>query len=252
MALFFAICVPLPASKIAKMSVMNEKNSSQNQVWVALDVPSALRARQLAYELENEVGGFKIGLELFYAEGRSIVEHMGPQRVFLDVKLHDIPNTVAAASRVLAGLNVHLFNVHCLGGLEMMRAARDATRETNADTKIIGVTILTSHDRASLARLGLDEEPESAVRRLALLAREAGLDGVVCSPHEIEKVRRECGDDFLIITPGVRPAGSDNGDQKRVMTPQEAIDKGADYLVIGRPITGADNPQRAARKIFAS
>ena len=231
---------------------MNEISSSQNPVWVALDVPSAERAQLLAHELENDVGGFKIGLELFYAAGREIVETIGPERVFLDVKLHDIPNTVAAASRVLATLRVHLFNVHCLGGLEMMRASADAARETNEDTKIIGVTILTSHDRESLQRLGLDEEPESAVRRLALLAREADLDGVVCSPHEIETVRRECGADFLIVTPGVRPAGSEKGDQKRVMTPQQAIAKGADYLVIGRPITGADDPVKAARAIFTS
>ena len=231
---------------------MNEISSGQNPVWVALDVPSAARARQLVDELESDVGGFKIGLELFYAAGREIVETIGPQRVFLDVKLHDIPNTVAAASRVLANLRVHIFNVHCLGGLEMMRAGADAAREIHAETKIIGVTILTSHDRASLRLLGLDEEPESAVRRLALLAREAGLDGVVCSPHEIETVRQECGADFLIVTPGVRPAGSDQGDQKRVMTPQQAIAKGADYLVIGRPITGADDPRRAAHEIFAS
>lgn len=234
------------------MSAMNEITFPKNSVWVALDVPTAARAQQLARALEAEVGGFKIGLELFYAAGRDIVAAIGPERVFLDVKLHDIPNTVAAASRVLAALRVHLFNVHCLGGLEMMRAGGDAAREINSATKIIGVTILTSHDRASLARLGLDEEAESAVRRLALLAREAGLDGVVCSPHEIEAVRRECGADFLIVTPGVRPSGSERGDQKRVMTPQQAMDEGADYLVIGRPITGAADPARAAREIFAS
>ncbi len=232
--------------------IISSQNTTQNPVWVALDVPSGERAQQLADELENAVGGFKIGLELFYSAGREIVETIGPERVFLDVKLHDIPNTVAAASRILAHLNVHIFNVHCLGGLEMMRASGEAAHEIGANTKIIGVTILTSHDRASIARLGLDEEPQSAVRRLALLAREAGLDGVVCSPHEIEAVRRECGNDFLIVTPGVRPADSEKGDQKRVMTPQQAVDKGADYLVIGRPITGAENPVRAARDIFAS
>lgn len=222
----------------------------QNPVFVALDVPTSDAALQLANDLRPHVGGFKIGLELFCSQGTRIVEEIGASDVFLDLKFHDIPNTVRGVSRVAAKLGVKIFNVHCLGGLEMMKAAREAIEDTSSTrSRIIGVTILTSHDRASLAKLGLDEEPQSAVRRLALLAREAGLDGVVCSPHEIAAVRQECGDDFLIVTPGVRPADAELGDQKRVMTPREAVDAGANWLVVGRPITGAENPAEAAANI---
>ena len=132
----------------------------------------------------------------------------------------------------------------------MMRAGAEAARAVDSKCKLLGVTILTSHDRASLASLGLDEEPRSAVRRLALLARRAGLDGVVCSPQEIELVRRECGEDFLIVTPGIRPTHSALGDQKRVLSPAEALWVGANHLVVGRPITGADDPAEAARRLF--
>ena len=170
--------------------------------------------------------------------------------MFLDLKFHDIPNTVAAASRVAARLGVHIFNVHCLGGLEMMRAAADAAREINADVKVIGVTILTSHDSDSLAKIGLSETPREAVPRLAALAQEAGLDGVVCSAREILPVRAMCGDDFLLVTPGIRPANAERGDQKRVLTPSEALKAGANYLVVGRPITGAADPVKAAQSLF--
>jgi orotidine-5'-phosphate decarboxylase len=223
---------------------------AREAILVALDVPTGSRAMQLASELEGHVGGFKIGMELFYSEGPSVVERIGARRTFLDLKLHDIPNTVASASRALARLGVGIFNFHCLGGLDMMKAGAHAAREVDAQTKVIGVTILTSHDRLSLARLGLDQEPRDAVRRLALLAREAGLDGVVCSPQEIEAVKAECGEDFLLVTPGIRPAGSESGDQKRTLSPREAIERGADYLVIGRPITAAADPAQAARSIF--
>ncbi len=233
---------------------MTSTRSSRNPIFVALDVDSRERALQLARDLRPHVGGFKIGLELFCSQGARIVEEIGAHDVFLDLKFHDIPNTVRGASRVAAKMGVRIFNVHCLGGLEMMRAAREAIDDASSDTsstrsQVIGVTILTSHDRASLARLGLDEEPQSAVRRLATLAREANLDGVVCSPHEIEAVRQECGADFLIVTPGVRPANAELGDQKRVMTPREARDVGANWLVVGRPITGASDPIEAAQNI---
>lgn len=206
---------------------------------------------ELARRLEGSVGGFKIGMELFYAEGPGVVEAVGARRVFLDLKLHDIPNTVAQASRVLARLGVAMFNFHCLGGAEMMGAGAQAAREVEAGCKLLGVTVLTSHDRAALAALGLDEEPRDVVRRLALSAREAGLDGVVCSPHEIELVRAECGAGFLIVTPGIRPARAEAGDQKRVLSPREALRKGADFLVVGRPITQAADPAQAARQLFA-
>ena len=221
-----------------------------HSVLVALDVPTRERALQLARDLEKHVGGFKIGLELFCACGPSIVEEIGPRRTFLDLKFHDIPNTVAAASRVAARLGVHIFNVHCLGGEEMMRAAADAARQVNAEAKIIGVTILTSHDSEELAKIGLSETPREAVPRLAELAQAAGLDGVVCSAREIPPVRARCGDDFLLVTPGIRPTQSERGDQKRVLTPAEALQAGADYLVVGRPITKAADPVKAAQTLF--
>jgi orotidine-5'-phosphate decarboxylase len=221
-----------------------------SRVFVALDVPDEKQAVELSQKLKPHVGGFKIGLELFCGCGPRIVETVGARDVFLDLKLHDIPNTVASTSRVLAKLGVKIFNVHCLGGAAMMRAASDAARAENPDVKIIGVTILTSHDATSLRALGLDEEPESAVLRLAQLARESSLDGVVCSPRETGKVRSACGADFLIVTPGVRPAGSDLGDQKRVLTPRAALEKGANWLVVGRPITGASDPVAAAQHLF--
>lgn len=225
-------------------------NSPQQSVFVALDVPTRQRALDLAQQLETSVGGFKIGMELFNSCGPQIVEEIGPSRVFLDLKYHDIPNTVASVSRVAAKMGAKIFNVHCLGGLEMMRAASDAAREENSQTKIIGVTILTSHDQNSLQKIGLNEAPADAVKRLANLAQQAGLDGVVCSPQEIPMVRELCGSDFLLVTPGIRPKNSELGDQKRVLTPREALDAGADYLVVGRPITGAQNPAEAARKLF--
>ena len=225
-------------------------DSPQQSVLVALDVPTRERALELASQLSSHVGGLKIGLELFCACGPQIVEEIGPKRVFLDLKFHDIPNTVAAASRVAARLGVHIFNVHCLGGLEMMRAAADAARETNPDVKVIGVTILTSHDSDSLAKIGLNETPREAVPRLASLAQLAGLDGVVCSAREILPVRAACGDDFLLVTPGIRPANSERGDQKRVLTPTEALKAGANYLVVGRPITSAADPVKAAQTLF--
>ena len=224
--------------------------SHTNPVLVALDVPTREAALDLTSELRPHVGGFKVGLELFCSVGPSIVEEIGADKVFLDLKFHDIPNTVAGVSRAAAKMGVMIFNVHCLGGLEMMRAAKEAAREANASTRIIGVTVLTSHDRVQLQGIGLDEEPRDAVRRLALLARDAELDGVVCSPQEIELVRQECGPDFLLVTPGIRPAGGDMGDQKRVLTPREAVDAGANWLVVGRPITAAPDPAASARAIY--
>lgn len=225
---------------------------AHNPIFVALDVPSAAAALAQATQLRPHVGGFKVGLELFCAAGPDIVTQLGAAQVFLDLKFHDIPNTVAGASRVAAQLGVMLFNVHCLGGAAMMRAGAEATRTVNSHTKIIGVTILTSHDAAQLQELGLAEEPAVAARRLARLAQEAGLDGVVCSPQEVVAIRAECGPDFLLVTPGVRPAGAAVGDQKRVMTPQEALAAGSDWLVVGRPITAAPDPAQAARDILAS
>jgi orotidine-5'-phosphate decarboxylase len=225
-------------------------SSPHESVLVALDVPTKEKALALAQGLESHVGGFKIGLELFCACGPQVVEEIGPSRVFLDLKFHDIPHTVAAVSRVAARLGTLLFNVHCLGGFEMMRAAVEAAKSENSDAKVIGVTVLTSHDSASLHNLGISESPREAVIRLAELAQKAGLDGVVCSAREILPVRSHCGDNFLLVTPGIRPPNAAIGDQKRVLTPREALQAGADYLVVGRPITGASDPVAAAQKLF--
>lgn len=229
---------------------MMNQESNRNPIFVALDVPSAAEAKTLAERVQGHVGGYKVGLELFCSEGPKIVETLGAPQVFLDLKFHDIPNTVAGCSRAVAKLGVLMFNVHCLGGRDMMKAAVQAAREVNDKVQVIGVTVLTSHDMTSLQDIGIDAYPRDAVRRLARLAREAGLDGVVCSPQEISGVRAECGRDFVLVTPGVRPAGSALGDQKRVMTPREAIDAGATWLVIGRPISGAADPAQAAAKLF--
>ena len=225
---------------------------SSSPVFVALDVPTQAAALDLAQRLQPHVGGFKIGLELFTSCGPRIVEEIGAPDVFLDLKFHDIPNTVAGCSRAAARMGVKIFNVHCLGGSRMMRVAADAARGENSDAKVIGVTILTSHDEASLGELGLQGSPEENVVKLAELAQSSGLDGVVCSPLEIAKIRAACGDDFLIVTPGVRPATAELGDQKRVLTPQQALDAGADWLVVGRPITGASDPVAAAQTLFAA
>ena len=222
-------------------------NSVPNPVLVALDTPDLDRARSMAQTLAPHVGGFKVGLELWCAQGPRVVEAIGAEKVFLDLKLHDIPNTVAGAARAAARLGVMILNVHCLGGRAMMQAALEATREVSPQTKLIGVTVLTSHDAQDLHDIGVRDAPQDEVRRLAMLAREAGLDGVVCSPQEIALVRQECGEGFLIVTPGVRPVGAAVGDQKRVMTPQEALSAGADWLVGGRPITGASDMVAAAR-----
>lgn len=223
---------------------------NDNPVLVALDVPSREEALRLAEALRPHVGGFKVGLELFCSAGPAIVEEIGADDVFLDLKFHDIPNTVRGASAAAARLGVKIFNVHCLGGSEMMRAAIEAAREQNPNTQVIGVTILTSHNAAQLRELGLHEEPAAAVRRLARMAREAGLDGVVCSPQEIAAVRAECGPDFLLVTPGIRPANAAPGDQTRTLAPQQALAAGADWLVIGRPITAAPDPLQAARDVL--
>ncbi|HEX9995534.1 MAG TPA: orotidine-5'-phosphate decarboxylase [Abditibacterium sp.] len=228
----------------------SHSSTPHDSVLVALDVSTPEKALDLARRLENHVGGFKVGLELFCACGPQIVEQIGPERTFLDLKYHDIPNTVAAVSRVAARMGTLLFNVHCLGGFEMMRAAAEAAKNENPNAKVIGVTILTSHDSASLVNIGIEESPRQAVLRLAELAQKAGLDGVVCSALEILPVRAHCGDDFLLVTPGIRPQNSNMGDQKRVLTPTEALKAGADYLVVGRPITGASDPVAAARKLF--
>jgi orotidine-5'-phosphate decarboxylase len=222
-----------------------------NPIFVALDTPDLLRAVELGKAVRPYVGGLKIGLEFLTACGPAGVREIGSLGlpVFADTKFHDIPNTVAGAAREIARLGVSLFNVHASGGEAMMCAAKEAAAQAEPKVKVIVVTVLTSMTGEDLRAVGQGDSVALQVSRLAQLAKSCGLDGVVCSPREIEVVRRACGPEFLIVTPGLRPAGAALGDQRRVTTPKEAIGAGADILVIGRPITAAVDPAAAARAI---
>lgn len=219
-------------------------------IAVALDAPDLETAAQWAQAVIPYVSVVKVGLELFCRTGPSIVETVrGGSGVglFLDLKLHDIPNTVAGAARAVAKLRPKYLTVHASGGHDMVRAAVEAA----PDVTIAAVTVLTSLDEASLGQIGLAGPPSDAVRRLSVLAVRAGAGALVCSPREVALVRAEVGPDVVLITPGVRPAGSDTNDQARVSTPQDALRDGADLLVIGRPITGASDPGAAAATLAA-
>jgi orotidine-5'-phosphate decarboxylase len=222
-----------------------------NPIFAALDTADLSRALTVARSLRGSVGGLKVGLEFLTALGphglKDIVALGMP--VFADTKFHDIPNTVAGAAREIARLGIALFNVHASGGEAMMRAAREAAGSVNPKVKVIAVTVLTSLEAEDLKSVGQGESAALQVERLSRLAKQAGLDGVVCSPREIEIVRRACGRDFLIVTPGVRPAGAELADQRRVMSPADAMRAGADVLVIGRPITATPDPAKAAQVI---
>ena len=230
----------------------NMSQTLKNPIFCALDTTDVGNALAWARAIGPHVGGLKIGLEFFNANGPQGVAKIAEVGlpVFADLKLHDIPNTVAGGIRAVLPLGVALVNVHCAGGTAMMRAAADAAATAGAKRpKIIGVTMLTSLDGADLAATGVVGTASEHVIRLAKLAKASGLDGVVCSAHEIEPLRRELGPAFMLIVPGIRPAGSSLADQKRVMTPREAVRLGADILVIGRPITEAADPAAAARAI---
>lgn len=224
-----------------------------NPIFVALDTPDLQRALTLSHAVKDHVGGLKVGLEFYTACGpdgvKRIVDLGLP--VFVDVKFHDIPNTVAAASRELARLGAKIFNIHASGGEVMMREAIAAARTVDPQIKVLGVTVLTSIDDGLLSAVGQRGPAAEQVVRLASLSKAAGLDGVVCSALEIGRIRQVCGRDFLVAVPGIRPAGENVADQRRVMTPTEAHAAGADILVIGRPITGAPDPGTAARAIAA-
>lgn len=221
-----------------------------NPVYVGLDTPDLDQAERVARAVAPHVGGLKLGLEFFMANGPDGVRRMGRVGLplFLDVKLHDIPNTVAGALKSLSVLDVAIVNVHAGGGLAMMQAAREACR---SETKLIAVTVLTSLDEADLSAMGVFGNPAAQVHRLTVLAREAGLDGVVCSSHEVGTLKAEW-DNGLFVVPGIRPTGAELDDQKRVMTPKDALAAGAGILVIGRPITAAADPAAAAAAIAAS
>jgi len=231
-----------------------------SKILVPLDTDTAQKALTLAKALQGDVAGFKVGLELINAAGFGILDDLKAMagadvKIFYDCKFHDIPNTVRGASRAAAGRGVWMFNVHASGGRAMMEAAVAGAHE-GADTAgvawplVIAVSVLTSISGDVLKNeIGVERPVEAQVVALARLAQDAGCDGLVASPLEIKAIRAACGPDFTLVIPGVRPAGADLGDQKRVMTPREAVDAGADYIVVGRPITGAADPSAAARAI---
>ena len=230
-----------------------------DKVFCALDTPSIDVALGWANRLKGTVGGLKLGLEFFGAQGPDGIRRVSEtgMPIFLDLKFHDIPNTVAQAVTSVTPLAPLLLTIHAGGGRAMMRAAVDAARETAAKAgvarpKILGVTVLTSLDESDLQAGGVAGSVEDQVVRLARLAQDSGLDGVVCSPREIAPIRRACGPELILTVPGIRPSGAALGDQKRVMTPREAVENGATYLVIGRPITEAADPVDAARAIALS
>jgi orotidine-5'-phosphate decarboxylase len=229
-----------------------------NPILVALDTADPRAAEGLARRLAGRVGGVKLGLEFFAANGPGPVERLAALGlpVFLDLKFHDIPNTVAGAIRSVAPLAPLMVNVHAQGGLAMMEAAKDAAHEAAAKLGktppiLLAVTVLTSLDGPALRQAGVAGGAAAQVLRLAALAKKAGLDGVVCSGREVQAIRRALGPDFVLVVPGIRPAWAAAGDQKRIVTPAKALKAGADWLVIGRPITGAADPEQAAARIQA-
>ncbi|OIO64073.1 orotidine 5'-phosphate decarboxylase [Candidatus Woesearchaeota archaeon CG1_02_33_12] len=232
--------------------------SARERLVLALDVDDFSSAENLVGLLKDYVGVFKVGSQLFTSEGTKIIDMItkAKARVFLDLKFHDIPNTVKGAAESATKLGVYMFNVHASGGYEMMKAAADAAIETSIKLGIkkpliLGVTVLTSINQEILEKeVGVNKAVKEHVVHLAKLAKSAGLDGVVASPHEIKDIRDACGKNFIILTPGIRPAGEEINDQKRIMTPKQALEQGADFIVIGRPIRNAENPVEAAKNII--
>lgn len=224
------------------------------RIIVALDRPDTAGALALADALDPALCRVKVGLELYTAAGEGVVEtlHRRGFQVFLDLKFHDIPNTVAGACRVAAGLGVWMLNVHAAGGAAMLEAAARAVAQVNPDTRLIGVTVLTSLDAAALAAVGVPTDPATQADRLAALCAAAGLHGVVCSPHEAGALRARHGAEFLLVTPGIRGPHDGADDQRRTLSAPQALTAGADYLVVGRPITAAADPAAALVALVAS
>ncbi|AEF55577.1 orotidine-5'-phosphate decarboxylase [Marinomonas posidonica] len=219
--------------------------SCQSPIVVALDFPTMAQSIEMAKRLDPSQCRVKVGKELFTTSGPAILEelHKLNFEIFLDLKFHDIPNTVANAVSVAAKSGVWMVNVHASGGRRMMEASANALQQLpDQNTLLIAVTVLTSMDQSDLREIGIDMTPEQHVKRLAALAKSSGMDGVVCSAQESQMLSTELGKDFVLVTPGIRPAGSDQGDQKRIMTPAEAMVAGSHYLVVGRPITQAADP----------
>lgn len=221
---------------------------SRDRLIVALDRSSRDEILRLADQLQEEVGMLKVGLQAFVSNGPSIVEELSRRgaRIFLDLKIHDIPNTAGHAIQACASMGVAMTTVHATGGAAMLRACVHETM------LVLGVTVLTSLDAGALNETGVGATPREQVVRLAALAQRSGLRGVIASPHEIEAIREQCGNDFVIVTPGIRPEGSAADDQHRTKTPAAAVAAGADYIVVGRPITDAADPRGAARAVIDS
>ncbi|HDY96867.1 MAG TPA: orotidine-5'-phosphate decarboxylase [Pseudomonas sabulinigri] len=228
--------------------------SSTSPIIVALDFPDAPSAMSMADQLDPARCRVKVGKELFTSSGPAVVEalqHKGFE-VFLDLKFHDIPNTTASAVKAASELGVWMVNVHAGGGRRMMEACRDILERRSTRPLLTAVTVLTSLEQEDLKEVGVDIEPMVQVQRLARLTQECGLDGVVCSAREAKALRHALGDAFLLVTPGIRPAESSADDQKRIVTPSQALENGSSYLVIGRPITQAENPEQALEAIIAA
>jgi orotidine-5'-phosphate decarboxylase len=225
---------------------------AKDKIIVALDVASPKEARELVRRLGDQVSWFKIGLQLFTTGGPTIVEEIraSGSKVFLDLKFHDIPNTVRQAVRSACALGIDMLTIHLCGGMEMCRAAVEGRADSS--TLLLGVTVLTSQNDQTLAEVGIKAKVVEQVLLLATLAKAAGIGGLVASPHEVRLLRDQFGSHFTIVTPGVRAVGSDHGDQRRVMTPSEAFKAGSDYLVIGRSITAAADPVAALSGILAN
>ncbi|HYA27930.1 MAG TPA: orotidine-5'-phosphate decarboxylase [Acidobacteriota bacterium] len=242
----------------SKLELVRQHASMRERLIVALDVDTLEQATDLVRSLANDVGMFKVGKQLFTHAGPQAVrsiEDLGGE-VFLDLKFHDIPNTVAKASIEATRLGVKMFNVHASGSLEMMRTTvkeveRVCRQEKRRRPIMLAVTVLTSLNQDDLKRVGVTNKVAAQVVRLALLTKEAGMDGVVASPREVADIRAACGRRFVIVTPGIRPADANRDDQQRVMTPSDAVRAGVDYIVVGRPITEAQDPVSAARAIVA-
>ena len=233
------------------------KTPAMDKIIIALDVEDLNDALKLAGLLKEHVGAFKIGKQLFTRYGPEAVRmiHECGGRVFLDLKFHDIPATVAKATREVTRLEVFMFNIHSMGGFDMMSQAVNAVREMALSLncirpKILAVTVLTSLGTEDLQRFGISADVEELVIRLARLGKDAGVDGVVASPREVPAIKKECGSDFIVVTPGIRPGFSEEHDQKRTMTPGEAICAGADYIVVGRPVTQAPDPLSVVKNII--
>ena len=226
-------------------------SSPKDRLAVALDLPNEREALNLVDRLGDTCQWFKVGMELYYAAGNSIVKKLRDRgfNIFLDLKLHDIPNTVAGAVRSATEAGASLLTIHASGGQAMMTAAAEAARAPGSP-RLLAVTVLTSMDASELAGIGITVSPADQVLRLARLAQASGIDGMVCSPEEVALLRKETGPDTLLVVPGIRPAGAAIGDQKRIATPSKAIRDGASLLVVGRPITRAADPAAAAQAIL--